>query len=76
MEQIALYYATRFPEADIWFSNSGQSGDVVPGAMRRLADDAELRATLRSKGLVRAAEFCWAKTADMIVRSIRGENLL
>lgn len=39
MEQIALYYATRFPEADIWFSNSGQSGDVVSGAMRRLERD-------------------------------------
>lgn len=39
MEQIALYYATRFPEADIWFSGSGESGGSASGAMRRLDMD-------------------------------------
>lgn len=32
-------------------------------ALRRVADDAELRADLRSRGLERAAEFTWEKTA-------------
>jgi len=41
LEQIALYYATRFPYRDIWFSGSGESGGNAGegSAMRRLADD-------------------------------------
>ena len=53
-----------------------ESVDALAEAMERLARDAELRAALRTRGLARAAEFSWAKTADLIVRSIRGENLL
>lgn len=49
---------------------------ALADAMERLANDAELRAALRTRGLARAAEFNWTKTADLIVRSIRGENLL
>ncbi len=41
MEQISLYYATRFPDRNIWFSGSGESGGSAGerSAMRRLDDD-------------------------------------
>lgn len=41
LEQIALYYETRFPDRDIWFSGSGESGGNAgeDSAMRRLDDD-------------------------------------
>ena len=41
LEQIAIYYATRFPDRDIWFSGSGESGGNAgeDSAMRRLDDD-------------------------------------
>lgn len=53
-----------------------ESVDTLAEVMERLAKDAELRAELRTRGLARALEFSWTKTADLIVRSIRGENLL
>lgn len=39
MEQIALYYATRYPETDVWFSGSGESGGIMDGARRRMGTD-------------------------------------
>lgn len=38
-EYIALYYATRFPKADIWFSNSGWSGASLTNGFRMLQCD-------------------------------------
>jgi len=42
-ELIALYYATRFPGADIRLFNAGESGGSAGSAMRRLADDVAAR---------------------------------
>ena len=38
-ELISLYYATRFPNAEIRLFNAGESGGSAGSAMRRLADD-------------------------------------
>lgn len=40
------------------------SVDAISGAMRQLANDAELRRTLREKGLERAKRFTWRKCAE------------
>lgn len=42
-EFVADYYLTRFPEADIRFTNSGRNGDGTGSVMRRLADDVAAR---------------------------------
>ncbi|MES2276069.1 MAG: SGNH/GDSL hydrolase family protein [Bacteroidota bacterium] len=36
---IFLYYATRFPQKNVWFYNCGISGDVTKSVLNRLNDD-------------------------------------
>ena len=38
-EYISLYYATRFPGKDIWFSNSGWSGASAPQGIASIDED-------------------------------------
>ena len=61
---------------DAAISVDPQDVKALSETMERLSNDGELRTVLRGRGLARAAEFSWTKTADLIVRSIRGENLL
>jgi len=42
-EFVADYYLTRFPDADIRFTNAGSNGDGATGACRRFADDVAAR---------------------------------
>ena len=46
----------------------------LAGALGRLLDDAALRASLRSRGPRRAAEFSWARTASA-TREVYAEAL-
>lgn len=45
--------------------------DEIEEALITIADDARLRADLSRKGLARAAEFSWAKTADLTLDAYR-----
>ncbi|HEY3330547.1 MAG TPA: GDSL-type esterase/lipase family protein [Capsulimonadaceae bacterium] len=36
---VRAYYATRLPQANLWFTNCGISGDSAEGAVARFADD-------------------------------------
>lgn len=50
--------------------------DAVADAIRRVLDDEELAAELRAKGLARAAEFSWERTARetyRVYRAVTGE---
>ena len=38
-EYVNLFYATRYPERDIWFSNSGWSGATAQQGLWSIADD-------------------------------------
>lgn len=42
-----------------------RSEDQIAEAMRRVLDDAELAENLRRRGLARAAEFSWKRTAEL-----------
>lgn len=48
-----------------------QNGDALVEAMGAVLDDARLRATLRSNGLDRAAQFSWEQTARLTVEVYR-----
>ena len=38
-EYVNLFYATRYPERNIWFSNSGWSGATAQQGLWSIADD-------------------------------------
>lgn len=52
-----------------------ERADDLADGLRRVIEDEEVRATLRAKGLHRAAEFSWHRTADQMIRlydAVRG----
>jgi glycosyltransferase involved in cell wall biosynthesis len=44
---------------------------AIAGALRRLLDDEALREQLRARGLARASEFTWQRTARLTLESYR-----
>jgi glycosyltransferase involved in cell wall biosynthesis len=50
--------------------------DDIAHAMRRLHADADLRASLRQKGLVHAAEFTWRAAAEGTLEAYRRVDAL
>jgi glycosyltransferase involved in cell wall biosynthesis len=48
-----------------------ESADAIAAAIRRVLNDPELRATMRARGLERAAGFTWARTADLTAAAYR-----
>ncbi len=46
------------------------SVEEIAAAMRRMVTEPELRADLRRRGLERAAEFSWARSADRLVAAL------
>ncbi len=64
---------TSLPEVvgDAGFALPPQDVEAVTDVMKRLLDDDELQAEYRTRGLARAEEFSWAKTAQLTAEAYR-----
>lgn len=70
---VAASAATSIPEAagDAALLFDPEDVRSIADSMRRLDSDEGLRASLRDKGLQRAARFSWEKTAEGVLSSLR-----
>jgi glycosyltransferase involved in cell wall biosynthesis len=70
---VACSNASSLPEVagDAALLFDPQDEAAIAGALRRLLDDVALREQLRTRGLTRAGEFTWQRTARLTLESYR-----